>query len=135
MVGGCSRLGCGGVTFADAEAFLNFSTALASHIAHTTTAECLAVKDCTDQGLYNVLVYTAWHARLPHTRRVLLPMEKALSYTLGHRREAPRRDGSGRLINEAGEVPPVVHQFGKGSAGRALRRTSFARTFLAGLQK
>jgi hypothetical protein len=28
-----------------------------------------------------------------------------------------------------------VHQYGKGSAGRALRRTPFVRTFLARLQR
>jgi hypothetical protein len=124
-----------GVTLADAAAFLNFSRALASLIARVTTAECLEVKACTDQGLYNVLVYTEWEARLPHTKRVLLPMERALSYTLGHRPTAPPRDDSGRLLNGAGELPSVVHQYGKGAAGKALRRTSFARKFLEGLRE
>ena len=35
-----------------ARAFLNFSAALASLIARVTTSECLAVKDCTDQGAH-----------------------------------------------------------------------------------
>ena len=94
------------------------------------------MKDCTDQGLYNLLVYAHWDEYLPHTRRAVLPMERALSYTLGHKKGSPRVEkASGRVLNDHGQLPPVVHQYGKGSAGRALRRTPFVRTFLARLQR
>ena len=114
-----------GVTLGGAEAFLNFSAALSGLIAHVTTAACLDVKDCTDQGLYNLLVYTnAWAERLPHTRRVVLPIERALSYTLGHKKRAVTVDAEGRVRNDHGEIPPVVHQFGKGFAGKMLKRNA-----------
>ena len=50
-----------------------------------TTLSCLKIKDCTDQGLYNLLVYWRWEHYLPHTKRLIVPMEGGvLSYTLGH---------------------------------------------------
>ena len=112
-----------GVTLGGAEAFLNFSSALATLISRVTTLECLAVKDCTDQGLYNLLAYLHWERLLPHTRRVYLPVERALSYTLGHKRRCPGTDDEGRLRNGAGDLPPVVHQFAKGAVGKALRKS------------
>jgi hypothetical protein len=119
-----------GVTAGGAEAFLNFSTALATLISRVTTRECLQVKDCTDQGLYNLLVYAHWDASLPHTRRVVLPIERAYSYTLGHRKRCPTVDADGRVRNGLNELPPVVHQFAKGGAGKALHKTRFATRFL-----
>ena len=114
-----------GVTVGGAEAFYNFSVAMSSVIKRVTTIACLDVKDCTDQGLYNLLVYAYWARYLPHTRKLVLPMEQALSYTLGHKRRCCDVDNSGRILNDGGNVPPVVHQFAKGSAGRALPRTRF----------
>ena len=79
--------------------------------------------------MYNLLVYLRWGEYLPHTRRLVVPMEGGvLSYTLGHKsahRVAVDRDG--RLLDDTRDyVPPVVHQFGKGAAGKALRKTRFA---------
>ena len=111
-----------GVTLGGAAAFLNFSTALAALVARVSTTQCLSVKDCTDQGLYNLLVYAHWGAYLPHTTRVVLPIERALSYTLGHKKRHVAVDAAGRVRNAHGELPPVVHQFAKGAAGKALTR-------------
>lgn len=122
-----------GVTVGGAVAFLNFTSALSSLISRVTTTECIAVKDCTDQGLYNLLVYLHWDKILPHTRRMILPMEHSFSYTLGHKRRRPTVDQSGRVRNDHGELPPVVHQYAKGSAGQALRSSRF-RSFLKQLQ-
>ena len=119
-----------GVTVGGAIALLNFSSALATLIAHVTTTDCLAVKDCTDQGLYNVLAYVHWADLLPHTNRLALPNEAAFSYTLGHKQQPPLVDLDGRLHNRYGGVPPVVHQFAKGAAGRALRSSRFHSIFL-----
>ena len=58
-------------TLGGARAFLNFSAALAEVISRVTTPACLEVKDCTDQGLYNLLVYLRWE--VPHTRTAPLP--------------------------------------------------------------
>ena len=122
-----------GVTLGGAHAFLNFSSALASLISRVTTARCLDVKDCTDQGLYNLLVYAHWDAYLPHTRRLILPIESAPSYTLGHRKGELHIDADGRVRNDAHELPPVVHQFAKGSAGKILRKSRFTGVYLRGL--
>jgi hypothetical protein len=122
-----------GVTMGGARAFLNFSTALSTLISRVTTTTCLDVKDCTDQGLYNLLVYAHWQAHLPHTQRVMLPIEHALSYTLGHKKRAVAVDAGGRVLNEHGEVPPVVHQFGKGFAGKSLRKSVAFRELLSKL--
>ena len=108
-----------------AVAFLNFSSALASLIARVTTVDCIAVKDCTDQGIYNLLAYVHWQELLPHTRRVVAHIERAFSYTLGHKRRTPRVDASGHIFNDHNRLPPVVHQFAKGQVGKALRRTRF----------
>ena len=113
-----------GVTLAGAEAFQNFSSALTTLITRATTVECLAVKDCTDQGLYNLLAYLEWPRLLPHTRRLYLPVERAFSYTLGHKKRCPAVDNEGRLRNDPGELPPVIHQFVKGAVGKALRKSS-----------
>ena len=94
-----------------------------------TTEECLATKDCTDQGLYNLLTYQFWPEYLPHTRRVLLPMERALSYTLGHKAGCCRLDARSAVLNDHGEPPAVVHQYNKGAAGRALQKTTFLARF------
>lgn len=117
-----------GVTLGGVHAFLNFSAALADVIHRVTTASCLDVKDCTDQGLYNLLVYQFWKAHLPHTRRHIVPMEGgALSYTLGHKKGRVSVDSDGHVRDDTKRyVPPVVHQFGKGRAGKALQRTKFA---------
>jgi len=112
-----------GVTLGGAEAFLNFSSALSTLIAQVTTITCLAVKDCTDQGLYNLLVYVHWEQLLPHTHRVNRPIESSFSYTLGHKKRCPAVDTDGLVHNDHGLVPPVVHQFEKGSVGRALRKS------------
>ena len=122
-----------GVTLGGASAFLNFSTALSALIARVTTPRCLDVKDCTDQGLYNLLVYTHWDAYLPYTRRIILPIERAPSYTLGHRKGDLHVDADGRIRNDVGQLPPVVHQFAKGSAGKALRRDVRFTAFLSNL--
>eukprot|EP00966_Prymnesium_polylepis_P003817 86780-Prymnesium_polylepis.2 len=114
-----------GVTVGGAAAFLNFSRAMSRVIRRVTSVECVAVKDCTDQGLYNLLVYLYWGAELPHTGKVVLPMERALSYTLGHKRPCCKVDARGRVLNDAGRVPPIVHQYAKGVAGRILPRTRF----------
>jgi hypothetical protein len=116
-----------GVTVGGAAAFANFSRAMTHVIRHVTTLTCLDVKDCTDQGLYNLLVYVYWQRYLPHARKLILPMEQALSYTLGHKRKCCKVDESGRLLNDEDRVPPVVHQFAKGMAGRSLPRTRFWR--------
>ena len=116
-----------------ASAFLNFSTALSALIARVTTPRCLDVQDCTDQGLYNLLVYTHWDAYLPYTRRIILPIERAPSYTLGHRKGDLHVDADGRIRNDVGQLPPVVHQFAKGSAGKALRRDVRFTAFLSNL--
>ena len=123
-----------GVTLGGSAAFLNFSAALADVVSRVTTTKCLAVKDCTDQGLYNLLVYARWDQHLPHTRRVIVPMEGgAPSYTLGHKKGRVVVDGDGRVRDDTRHyIPPIVHQFGKGAAGRGLRRTRFA-AFLASL--
>ena len=94
----------------------------------------LTAQDCTDQGLYNLLVYHRWTSYLPHTRKLVVPMEAgALSYTLGHKEGVPAVDADGRIRDYTrAYVPPVVHQFAKGRAGKALRRTRFA-TFLSEL--
>ena len=113
-----------GVTLGGARAFANFSAALAALISRVTTAECLSVKDCTDQGLYNLLVYAHWADYLPHTRKLVLPMERAFSYTLGHKPRAPAVDSDGRVRNDHGDVPPLLHQFAKGRAGLTLSRKS-----------
>jgi hypothetical protein len=113
------------VTLGGALAFLNFSTALTRVLSEVTTTACLAVKDCTDQGIYNLLAYVHWNSLLPHTQRFIAPIELAFSYTLGHKLRPPRVDASGRVLNEYDGVPPVVHQFAKGQAGKALRRTPF----------
>ena len=114
-----------GVTAGDARAFANFTRALSRLIAHVSTVECLATKDCTDQGLYNLLAYHFWDEYLPHTRRIVLPMERALSYTLGHKLDCCRIDTQGRVLNDNNLLPPVVHQYNKGAAGRALKSTRF----------
>lgn len=116
-----------GVTLGTATAFLNFSWAMTRIIKQTTTVGCLEIKDCTDQGLYNLLVYLYWVQELPHTRKVVLPLEKAPSYTLGHKQPCCHVDSAGRVLNDAGEAPPIVHQFAKGLAGRQLPRTRFWR--------
>lgn len=164
-----------GVTLGTADAFLNFSRAMTRVIARVTTTRCLAVKDCTDQGLcasrrpcdeatpfpcrspphlgspdahrrcsgprtphvcaiavcgkcrYNLLVYAFWSTELPRTRKLVLPMERALSYTLGHKRRCCALDTAGRVLNDGGRVPPVVHQYGKGAAGRWLAHSPFIR--------
>ncbi len=85
-------------------------------------------------GLYNLLVYTEWERRLPSTRRVLLPMEHAFSYTMGHKWRAPTVDDTGRVLTAAGEVPPIVHQYNKGVAGRWLHQTRFVE-FVARLDR
>ena len=100
------------------------STALAALISRVTTPECLNVKDCTDQGLYNLLVYAHWDHYLPHTARLVLPIERSPSYTIGHKKRGIDVDETGRVRNEANMVPPVIHQFGKGFAGKALRRNA-----------
>ena len=123
-----------GVTLGGAHAFLNFTAALSTLISRVTTTACLDVKDCTDQGLYNLLVYTHWAEYLPHTRRLVMQMERAPSYTLGHKKSRVRLDANGRVLNDHADVPPVVHQFAKGSAGRALRRASSFMNFLRGHQ-
>lgn len=120
-----------GVTAGDARAFANFSSALARLVAHVTTPACLETKDCTDQGLYNLLVYHYWEEYLPHTRKVVRPMERALSYTLGHKKGCCRIDADGRVLNDGHQVPAVVHQYNKGAAGKALKRTRFARRYLS----
>ena len=53
-------------------------------------------------------------------------MERALSYTLGHKpgESCCRVDERGRVLNDVGEVPAVVHQYSKGAAGRKLQRTA-----------
>ena len=85
-----------------------------------TTLPCLDVKDCTDQGLYNLLVYQYWGEYLPHARRVLLPTERALSYTLGHVTPCCRVAPDGTVLAKSGEAPPILHQFTKAEAGRKL---------------
>ena len=116
-----------GVTLGGAGAFLNFSAAMSDVISRVTTHACLAIKDCTDQGLYNLLVYTRWQRMLPHTTRLLVPMEGgALSYTLGHKKGKVVVGSDGRVRDDTrAYVPPVVHQFAKGRAGKALQRTRF----------
>jgi hypothetical protein len=114
-----------GVTIGGAHAFANCSAALATLLAEVTTPACLAVKDCTDQGVYNVLAYARWESLLPHTSQLLVPMEGGvLSYTLGHKKGAPRVDSDGHVRDDDGHVPPLVHQFAKGAAGRALKRNT-----------
>jgi hypothetical protein len=120
-----------GVSVGGAAAFLNFTRAMCRVISRVTTAACVAVKDCTDQGLYNLLVYAFWPTELPHTPKLVLPMERALSYTLGHKRRCCNLDPSGRVLNDRGEVPPVVHQYNKGAAGLMLTHSRFARAFLS----
>ena len=120
-----------GVTAGDVRAFANFSRALAQLIAHVTTPRCLETKDCTDQGLYNLLVYHFWEEYLPHTRKIVLPMERALSYTLGHKKDCCRHDAHGRVLNDENRIPAVVHQYNKGAAGRALKRTRFFDRFVS----
>ena len=85
------------------------------------------------QGLYNLLVYEFWGAYLPHTRKIVRPMERALSYTLGHKpgESCCRVDERGRVLNDVGEVPAVVHQYSKGAAGRKLQRTKFYERYLS----
>ena len=51
-------------------------------------------------------------------------MERAFSYTLGHKKRCPAVDNEGRLRNDPGELPPVIHQFVKGAVGKALRKSS-----------
>ena len=119
-----------GVTAGDARAFANFSRALSRLIARVTTLGCLETKDCTDQGLYNLLAYHFWDEYLPHTRRVVLPIERALSYTLGHKAACCRVDEGGHVLTERGERPAVVHQFNKGAASRTLKRTRFFSKYL-----
>ena len=119
-----------GVTAGDARAFANFSSALSRLVAHVTTTACLATKDCTDQGLYNLLVYHYWHEYLPHTRKVVRPLERALSYTLGHKKGCCRIDADGHVLNDGHQVPAVVHQYNKGAAGKALKRTRFGGRYL-----
>ncbi|KAL3918315.1 MAG: hypothetical protein SGPRY_006060 [Prymnesium sp.] len=116
-----------GVTLGGAEAFLNFSLGMMRVIRRVTSKECIAVKDCTDQGLYNLLVYLYWGSELPHTRKLVLSMERAPSYTLGHKQPCCTVDSAGRVLNDARMVPPIVHQFAKGLAGRVLPRTLFWR--------
>jgi hypothetical protein len=84
-------------------------------------------------GLYNLLVYEFWGAYLPHTRKIVRPMERALSYTLGHKpgESCCRVDERGRVLNDVGEVPAVVHQYSKGAAGRKLQRTKFYERYLS----
>ena len=69
-------------------------------------------------------------AYLPHARRVMLPMERALSYTLGHKKGCCELDRHGHVLNARGGVPAVVHQYNKGAAGRALQNTKFFSKYL-----
>ena len=85
----------------------------------------------TEQGLYNLLVYHYWDEYLPHTRKVVLPMERGLSYTLGHKQSCCRLDADGRVLNDRGRAPAIVHQYNKGAAGRALKHTRFFRRYLS----
>ena len=109
-----------GVTLGGAAAFRNFSRAMAAVIQRTTSAACVGIKDCTDQGLYNLLVYQYWGEYLPHAKRVLLPTERALSYTLGHVTPCCRVAPDGTVLAKSGEAPPILHQFTKAEAGRKL---------------
>ena len=108
------------MTLGGAAAFRNFSRAMAAVIQRTTSAACVGIKDCTDQGLYNLLVYQYWGEYLPHARRVLLPTERALSYTLGHVTPCCRVAPDGTVLAKSGEAPPILHQFTKAEAGRKL---------------
>ena len=96
-----------------AAAFRNFSRAMAADPADDVGG-VRQIKDCTDQGLYNLLVYQYWASTC--TRGVLLPIERALSYTLGHvtpcRRVAP--DGTVLAEWRGAADPPSVHQGGGG---------------------
>ena len=124
-----------GVTLGGYAAFLNFSTSLADFISHVTTLSCLKIKDCTDQGLYNLLVYWRWEHYLPHTKRLIVPMEGGvLSYTLGHLKGKPLVDADGRVRDlSRSYLPPVIHQFAKGAAGKALKRNAAFSKLLEGL--
>ena len=52
---------------------------------------------------------------------------QVFSYTLGHKKGVPHVDDDGAVHDETKTyLPPLLHQFGKGAAGKALKRTRFA---------
>ena len=51
---------------------------------------------------------------------MLLPTERALSYTLGHVTPCCRVAPDGTVLAKSGEAPPILHQFTKAEAGRKL---------------
>ena len=57
-------------------------------------------------------------------------MERALSYTLGHKRKCCRVDGEGRVLHDGGTLPAIVHQYAKGAANAALKRHELQHAWL-----
>ena len=57
-----------------------------------------------------------------------------LSYTLGHLKGKPLVDADGRVRDlSRSYLPPVIHQFAKGAAGKALKRNQAFSKLLEGL--
>ena len=116
-----------GVTLAGGRAYRQFVEAFTLLLTKVTTPPCLAVRDCTDQGPYNLLAHWLWNAseHLAHTRRLLLPIERALSYTVSKVRGCCRLDeASGRVLNGEGVAPALIHQYSLGSSAKALSLSS-----------
>ena len=99
------RVSCSGVTFGTTAGMLAFLRAVTGELTRVTPQ--IAGLDGYDQGVHNYLIWTgAFPAAelLENSRGPVLTMH-------GAPLEEFRRDDRGRLLDERGEIIPVLHQY------------------------
>ncbi len=103
---GHNIISCSGTSLATWSSGLIYARGMREEV--TTRAKC--ERNGVDQGIHNVFVYTN---RVPHTR--LVPLE---SGPVASVQSMPyvTRDRFGRVLNDAGEVMAVVHQWDRSEA-------------------
>lgn len=109
---------CSGTTIADQGAMLDYLGRMTGLLVPPTKGECMAGYD---QGIHNHLIHTG---RIP--RLTLFDNHDGPILTLAQTRGEPAVSENGRILNAAGRVPPIVHQYDRKPSLFKLIREQYA---------
>jgi hypothetical protein len=96
---------CSGVTYGDREAMLGYLRAMTGELAALQRGATST--SAIDQGVHN---YLLWAGRLG-SPATLAPLGSTLATVGMLEEDRLRLDAAGRLLNEDGSVPSIVHQY------------------------
>jgi hypothetical protein len=108
---------CSGTTVADHRSMLAYLEAMTEHLLPPSTGECMAGYD---QGVHNHLIHTGELGD-----PVLFDNEGPI-LTLAQTRGEPETDVRGQVLNRAGRVPHLVHQYDRKPSLFKMIRKRFA---------